>query len=252
MKNIERFRTKDKLEIALTLNLVTWIVLMMFFALCRLCGWGYFANSYTEQKYSKFWADCILFALKAFEAVLILLTLTKAKLWKCLIIGIAYALILIPDFMANYVYLTDSIYIIIIPALMNKHKQESIGYSILFYVFIFIYQAIMMFSRYTIDLQERFNYLAQTASIIDYKVFILSIFALVALRRKIMDDKIKDLPDIDKKEYGGGGCFLLWGDRSIGQKTFDIFMGIITLGIYSNIQFWKVCKKLPDEKTLSK
>lgn len=244
---MNRLKDKSKGEIALTLCLTSMIILMAFFAVCRLCGWGYFANNYTEHEYNYFWSEFILFILKAFEAVIILLTLTKCKWWICAIIGIAYASILIPNIFANYVFWIDCAYILVIPCILNKRKQESFGYNILFLIFILLYQLLMMYSRYSINLSEKFNYLAQVASIIDYKIFLVVLFLFIKLKRSNMD-KAKEFPNIDKKEYGGGGCFLFWGERSIGQKTFDIFMGIVTLGIYTNIQYWKLCKKIDESK----
>lgn len=248
---MRRLKNKTKSEIALTLCLASMIALMVFFALCRLCGWGYFANNYPEHEFSLFWSEVILFILKAFEAIIILLTLTKCKWWICTIIGIAYASILIPDIFINYVFWIDIAYILIVPCLLSKKKQESFGYNILFLIFLILYQLLMMYSRYTVNLQEKFNYIAQIASVIDYKIFLVVLYLYVKLKRSIMD-KTKELPDIDKKEYGGGGCFLFWGDRTIGQKTFDILIGILTLGIYPNIQYWKLCKKADESNTQNK
>lgn len=227
------------------------VILMMFFALCRLCGWGYFANNYIKQEYNRFWADCTLFILKAFEAVLILLILTKSKWWICVIISFLYASIFIINIPENYVFILDIIFTVSIPLILNKRKQESFGYSILLIIFMSIYQIIMMLGRYTINLQEKFNYTAQIASIIDYKIFLIVLCLFIKLKRRIMD-RINEMPDVDTKKYSGGGCFFFWGDRTIGQKVFDIFMGVITLGVYSNIQYWKLCKKIDEAKTLNK
>lgn len=242
---MNRLKDKTKSEIALTLCLTSMIALMIFFALCRLCGWGYFANNYIEHEFSLFWSEFILFILKAFEAIIILLTLTKCKWWICGIIGIVWTFIYLLPIPTWSNTIIDIVYIVCMPLFFNKKKQESIGNSILFVAFLSIYQILLMIGRYSIDINAKFNYLAGIANIIDYKLFILVLYLFVNQKRRTMS-KIKELPDIEKSDKLDW-CFLFWGHRTIGQKTFDIFASIITFGIYPCIMFWRywnICDKM--------
>lgn len=99
-----------------------------------------------------------------------------------------------------------------------------------------------MSARYQIDLVEKFNYIAMIESVIDYKLFIVSIYLLIKFRRLRMEKKVQNLPNAEERNYGGGGCILFWGKFDTACEIIGkIIVAIVSLGI---VPIVFKCKKL--------
>lgn len=63
----------------LVITLLSMTALMIFFAICRFCGIGYFKNNYPEQEPNIWVIEITLYLLKFFEAYLIVSSISRAK-----------------------------------------------------------------------------------------------------------------------------------------------------------------------------
>ncbi|MEG1805745.1 MAG: hypothetical protein RR327_05075 [Clostridia bacterium] len=67
------------------------ILLMSFFMVCRFCGIGYFAKTYSVHEYNFVAQELILFVLKWFDLYFVLKILCKIKFKLASIISFAWA-----------------------------------------------------------------------------------------------------------------------------------------------------------------
>ena len=227
----EYFSKKTDKEIFAIILFFSCLILMTVLAVFRFCGIGYFANEYEEQELIPWVQELILFALKWVEMIFILATLSRLKMRFILLISFAYINIywFIND--STISFILDLIYTIILPFFINKFDYKSITYGILLFFLIIAYQFIMMTARYTIDLSEKFNYIAMIESVFDYKIFVISIYLLV-YNRRIKMDKINTPNPNDERNFGGGGCMFFWGKFDKACEIIGkVIVGICTLGI---------------------
>lgn len=227
----EYFSKKTDKEIFAILLFFSCLILMTVLAVFRFCGIGYFANEYEEHELVPWVQELILFALKWIEMIFILATLSRLKMRFILLISFAYINIywFIND--STISFILDLIYTIILPFFINKFDYKSITYGILLFLLIIAYQFIMMTARYTIDLSEKFNYIAMIESVFDYKIFVISIYLLV-YNRRIKMDKINTPNPNDERNFGGGGCMFFWGKFDKACEVIGkVIVGICTLGI---------------------
>lgn len=227
----EYFSKKTDKEIFAILLFFSCIVLMTVLAVFRFCGIGYFANDYEEQEVVPWVQELILFALKWIEGFFILMILSRKKWYILAAISLIYSIALIFVTNSNLTFILDVIYMVVLPFFLNKFDYKYITYGLLLVIILSIYQFIMMTARYTIDLSEKFNYIAMIESVFDYKIFVISIYLLV-YNRRIKMDKINTPNPNDERNYGGGGCFLFWGKFDKACEVIGkVIVGICTLGI---------------------
>lgn len=227
----EYFSKKTDKEIFAILLFFSCLILMTVLAVFRFCGIGYFANEYEEHELVPWVQELILFALKWIEMIFILATLSRLKMRFILLISFAYINIywFIND--STISFILDLIYTIILPFFINKFDYKSVTHGILLFLLIIAYQFIMMTARYTIDLSEKFNYIAMIESVFDYKIFVISIYLLV-YNRRIKMDKINTPNPNDERNFGGGGCMFFWGKFDKACEVIGkVIVGICTLGI---------------------
>lgn len=96
----------------------------------------------------------------------------------------------------------DTVYIVLLPFILSKFKYRYVTYGLIVYILISIYQLIMMQARYTINIEEKFNYIAMIASTLDYKLFIVSMYLFIKNWRLNME-RINTPNPNDEKNYGG-------------------------------------------------
>lgn len=227
----EYFSKKTDKEIFAILLFFSCLILMTVLAVFRFCGIGYFANEYEEQELVPWVQELILFALKWIEMIFILATLSRLKMRFILLISFAYINIywFIDD--STISFIADVIYMSILPFIVTKFDYKRITYGIILIILLSAYQFIMMTARYTIDLSEKFNYIAMIESVFDYKIFIISIYLLV-YNRRIKMDKINTPDPSDERNFGGGGCMLFWGKFDKACEVIGkVVVGVCTLGI---------------------
>lgn len=227
----EYFSDKTDKEIFAILLFFSCIILMVVLAVFRFCGIGYFANTYSEHKLVPWVQEMILFVMKWVELAFILAILTRIKLPLCFIVAFIYNNIY--WFIDNAVlsFIIDIIYYVIIPFILSKFQYKRITYGIILAMVLSAYQFIMMTARYSINLTEKFNYVAMLESVFDYKIFILSIYLLIYNWRLRMK-KINTPNPNEEKNFGGGGCTLFWGKFEKACEVIGkIIVGVCTLGI---------------------
>lgn len=227
----EYFSDKTDKEIFAILLFLSCIILMAVLAVFRFCGIGYFANDYPEQTPIPWVQDSILFAMKLVEGFFILLILTRIKWYVALVVSLIYsfALIFITD--TTLVYALDTVYMTIIPFVIMKFDYKRITYGIILVLLMLAYQFLMLFARYEIDVESKFNYIAGIAAVFDYKIFILSIY-LLTYNWRLKMARINTPNPNDEKNYGGGHCFLFFGKfEKFCEAVGKIIVGVCTLGI---------------------
>lgn len=159
------------------------VVIMAVLAVFRFCGIGYFANEYKEHAVIPWVQEVILFALKWIELIFILGALSRIKMRYVIIISFIYANIY--WFVTSEIisFILDILYYTAIPFFVSKFEYKRITYGIILAVVVTAYQFLMMTARYSINLSEKFNYVAMIESFFDYKIFIISIYLLIKYRR---------------------------------------------------------------------
>lgn len=248
----DRLKSKTPEEVFSLSLFVSCVIVMLVLAVFRFCGIGYFANEYSEHEFIPWVQEAILFTLKWIEMIFILATLSRLKMRFILLISFAYINIywFIND--STISFILDLIYTIILPFFINKFDYKRITYGILLFLLIVAYQFIMMTARYTIDLSEKFNYIAMIESVFDYKIFVISIYLLV-YNRRIKMDKINTPNPNDERNFGGGGCMFFWGKfDKVCEVIGKVIVGICTLGIapLAVYLYRKNKKKSKDETTV--
>lgn len=227
----EYLSNKTDKEIFAILLFFSCIILMVVLAVFRFCGIGYFANEYKEHELVPWVQELILFALKWIEGFFILMILSRRKWYILATISLIYSIALIFVTNSSITFVLDIIYTMILPFFINKFDYKSVTHGILLFLLIIAYQFIMMTARYTINLSEKFNYIAMIESVFDYKIFIISIYLLI-YNRRIKMDKINTPNPNDERNYGGGGCFFFWGKFDKACEIIGkVIVGICTLGI---------------------
>lgn len=225
------------------------VILMLFLLICRFCGIGYFANNYNVHIKSPFAINAINFTLKAIEVILVISILANRKWYVNVLIGSAWTCVYWIPMTDALIFVCDCVAIFVIPFILNKGRAETITYSLVLCVLLLVYQFIVLQARYTIDLDNKFNYAAGIASVLDYKLFILNLYFI----RRIFtmsEDKTK-LPEAEPKiDFGGGHCLLFFGPEKLKNKAaivghiigFPIF--VIIYGVAYTVKLLKnSCKK---------
>ena len=227
----EYFSKKTDKEIFAILLFFSCIILMTVLSAFRFCGIGYFANEYREHNFVPWVQEAILFALKWFELIFVLATITRLKPIWFISISFCYTNLYWFAETNTVSILLDSIYFIFLPFFCSKFEYKRIGYGILLIILVLAYQMLTMIGRYSIDLTLKFNYVAGIASVFDYKTFIVSIYLLVYNWRLKMK-RINTPNPNDEKNFGGGHCTFLFGKfEKICEIIGEIVVGIGTIGI---------------------
>lgn len=229
----EYFSDKTDKEIFAILLFFSCIILMVVLAVFRFCGIGYFANTYSEHKLVPWVQVAIQVILKWIDAFLILAILTTIKTRFIIIISLLWNCLYFVTMPESVVMLLDIFYMVALPFILSKFDYKYITYGIMLVIGISLYQSLMMQARYTIDLTEKFNYVAMIASVFDYKVFLSSVLLMTKYiwRYNTMQD-IKTPNPEEKNDWSGGGCFLFWGKFDKACEVIGkVVVGVCTLGI---------------------
>ena len=227
----EYFSDKTDKEIFAILLFFSCIILMVVLAVFRFCGIGYFANQYEEQEFVPWVQETILFAMKWVEGFFILMILTRSKWYVSLSIAFLYAISLIFISNTTIVYILDIIFATLTPFILSKFQYKRIAYGVILILLMTMYQLLMLFARYEIDINAKFNYIAIIASVFDYKIFIISIYLLIYTWRLRMERINTPNPE-SEKNYGGGGCFFFFGKfEKVCEVIGKVVVGVCTLGI---------------------
>lgn len=231
----EYFSKKTDKEIFAILLFFSCLIMMTVLAVFRFCGIGYFANEYEEQEVIPWVQVAIQFVLKWIDAFLILAILTTIKTRFIIIISLLWNCLYFVTMPESVVMILDIVYATALPFVLSKFKYKYITYGILLFVLISIYQFAMMQARYTIDLTEKFNYMAMIASVFDYKIFLLSIYLISKILRRKYEHMMKEIktPNPEQRDdWSGGGCFFFWGKFDKACEIIGkVIVGICTLGI---------------------
>lgn len=178
------FKETDSKEYrCIAMAMYSFIIFMLFFALCRLCGWFWFSVEYKPIEVDKWVFWFIMGLYKTVEGLIILKTLTKVKWYYCLILAIVYTCINFSINNKGLQFLSDIIYIVSIPFIFNQDKENSILTSFIYILVISCYQIFMMFGRYSIESIGKYDLFYQTFSTIDYKLFLLLVMLYTIKRR---------------------------------------------------------------------
>lgn len=225
------FNAKTPEQIFSCSMFVSCFVLMIVLAIFRFCGIGYFANDYEIHEQIPAIQELILFVFKWFEGYFILAMLSRMKWWNAISVSFIWSNIYWFVDSAWVCMILDTVYIVLLPFILSKFKYRYVTYGLIVYILISIYQLIMMQARYTINIEEKFNYIAMIASTLDYKLFIVSMYLFIKNWRLNME-RINTPNPNDEKNYGGGGCFLWWGKfEDVCEKIGLVIVSICTLGI---------------------
>lgn len=226
---------------------ISTLTLMLFCLVCRFCGISYFANNYVEHSLNPILQDFINFALKSIEIITIISILSVRKWYVNVLIGFTFSCIYWIPMNSSTVFILDLAVTFLIPFILNKFNPETITYSIILFIFIILYQFLVMQARYTIDLESKFNYIAGIVSVLDYKLFIINLYFI---RRFLTMKMNEELPKADEENFDGGHCLFFFGPEKLKSKAaiighiigFPIF--VIIYGIEFTCKLIKnSCKK---------
>lgn len=170
-----KHENKSPEYIAITLLFYSFIIAMCIFAILRACNIGIFANGYIPIETSEPTYHLITKALYVLEGFLILKILTKIKWYIALSLATAYMLLvnIINNTVINFIL--DVLYIVCVPFIFNENKERSIINSVCFILGISTYQLLMSFGRYVISIMHKYDLGYAILSIIDYKLFLITI-----------------------------------------------------------------------------
>lgn len=178
------FKETDSKEYrCITMAMYSFIAFMIFFALCRLCGWFWFSVEYKSIEVSKWVFWLIMGIYKTVEGVIILKILTVIKWYYCLLISIIYTCL---NFSINESVIQfglDIVFTFSIPFIFNRDKTKSILSSLILFLIICIYQAFMMIGRYNLSINGKYDLFYAICSTIDYKLYLL-IIMLYSIKRR--------------------------------------------------------------------
>lgn len=178
---------KDKKSpeyIAVSLMFYSFIVAMIVFAVFRFCGIAWFSQDYKLIEIDSTLHNLINFIFKVFEGTFIMLILTKLKTRYCLLISILYSILLLLIQQPTIEFCLDVIYIVSVPFIFNKDKNNSIIKSTIYIALISLYQIMMSFARYSIDLSGKYDLCYTLLGVIDYQLFIVVIYLYKIIRNK--------------------------------------------------------------------
>ena len=172
------------------LLLFSFFITMFILAMFRIIGIQYYVIDYSQPERSEHIMTLINTLLKFIDYVLIIKILSKVK-WR---FASLFALcgILSYVFLKNDIweYIVDIIIIFVVPQIIMKFKFKTLLYSTIFLAIITLYQFVMQFAIYEVDLQNKLNFALGISSFIPYKLLILNIYIVCSVtRRKIKNEK---------------------------------------------------------------
>ena len=187
MKN---FKNNTPEYILSVLLLFSFFITIFILAIFRITGINYYVIDYNLPERSPHIVTIINASLKFIDYVLIIKILSKVK-WR--FAGLfALSSILSYVFLDNYVWenIVDIIIIFLIPQIIMKFKLKTLLYSTILLLIITLYQFVMQFAIYEVDLQNKLNFALGISSFIPYKLLILNIDIVCSVtRRKIKNEK---------------------------------------------------------------
>ena len=167
-------------QTAALLTATAFVVSMAFFAVVRAFGLLWF--SHDPPVMLPEWIEpplIVLFFL--FDHIVILKILTDAPWKQAAVVSVLWKLldVAIYQFTENtWVYFAlCALFTILIPLALNREKDKSLGYSILFFVVINVYQLLMMFGR-GYPAESNISAVWQVIGLIDYRFFLLSLLSM--------------------------------------------------------------------------
>ena len=224
--------TNDYKIKALTMCTIALTIAMLIFAIFRLCGFEYYVD--TKEYSVNPTIEIIIFHIsKCLEAFIIAQTITSRKVWQNILIAVGYCTIyfFIPDSIS---FVFDVVYILLVLPLYAKDYKVS-AYGLFLFIFYMAYQLLMLYAKFTINLENKYSYTALIVSLIDYKLYISCLCTTINLwRLKLMTERTRiETPSADEtRNYGGGHCFFLFGKfEKFCEVVGKILVGVLTLGI---------------------
>lgn len=173
---------------AVAMIMYSFFIAMIFFTLCRLCGWLWFNIEYKSIEIDKWLYVLINLIFKCFEGSIILIILTTLKVKYSILIGIIAS---IPIAFINIQWLSfllDIIFMFSLPFVFNKDKEKSILKTAKFIIIISLYQVLMAIGRYDMNFYGKWDLGYAILSIIDYRCFLLSLMFYKIKRRLMINE----------------------------------------------------------------
>lgn len=155
-------------------------ILMLFCAIVRLCGGLWFtADTSTIKEPSEVWQDIIMGALMVFEATFVYKILTRTNWLWCFLISVGQLILVyfapIP-LVANIINLLGYY---VVALCFRKHWVSLIETTII-YLLGFAYSALFLVGRIGyIDGSQAYNFVYNIFGLIDFKLFIVSIYLFI-------------------------------------------------------------------------
>lgn len=178
-ERIESMRARTHRETAAILLVICYVSAIVFFAFVRMLGLIWFKQEYVETSMPLWAGHVLMSAFWMFDGVIKIKTLSRAT-WKSAIF-IIVPLRIVPYLvlpLAPIVIMSIEFFILIgVPFILNKDKERSIGYSVLYVVAISIYQGLMMLGR-GYPMLAKFSPSWQILLTIDYRLFLFGLFLM--------------------------------------------------------------------------
>lgn len=179
----EYFSKRTSEQIFSLCLLIGVVALMLFCCIVRLCGGLWFTADLSKiQEPSKAWQEIIKGALLVFELIFVYKLLCRTKWWICFVIAVVETGlgILLGETINNEI-VSNLFYIVcyfIIPLPFVRHWFSLID-SLVLYVLELLYGLIFMVGRIGNVDPQAYNFVSGIVGVIDYKLFILSVYLII-------------------------------------------------------------------------
>ena len=180
----EYFSDKTGEQIFSFCLLIGVVALMLFCAIVRLCGGLWFSADLSAVKEpNAFWQEVIKAALLIFELIFVYKILCRCSWGICFLISLIQTgiIIFIGYFSDNTIAtnIFNLTCILFIPVIFTR-KWITLLEDVLLYIIFTLYGLIFLVGRIgNIDSQTAYNFVYNILGMIDYKLFIISVFLFI-------------------------------------------------------------------------
>jgi len=152
---------------------------MFFFAFIRAFGLLWFLQEYVESDLPG-WAEHFLMSgFWMFDGLIMLKTLSSVSWKRAVLLMVPLRLVsyITLSLASVYIIISEAFLIVILPLFLNKDKERSAGYSVLYIAALMMYQGLMVLGR-GYPLLSKFSPSWQILLTVDYRLFLLGLFLL--------------------------------------------------------------------------
>lgn len=182
-QKIGEFRSENTPEyILVTLLFWAFFVTMLIFAIIRWFGLLWFTNTTVLNEPHRIVKELVFFVLRLFECIFSYKLITNKSWFKCLGISIFTSTVLL-FIDVNFKGYIDILFSLGIALICNKSVLNGFLKFIIVVPLQLAYSFIFLFARVDVSILAITNWTYNIIGIIDYKLFVVSLYLFIKLRR---------------------------------------------------------------------